>query len=141
VIETYINPTALFVVLRGRAERHRSKWIKPPKLPESIEALNRAVERILSCGNLRTLDRMGDVVQPGELLARKDRRPPNPDGKQQAVEGLHADVCITDERHGEVEPEVRTPGPRDEHRERPHDFTDIHGPRPRTPVPFPGNYN
>jgi len=139
--EGYIYPTDLFRVLRARAERQRQKWIEPPKFPESITDSIRALENILSCGHLRNLDRMGDVVQPRELPARRNRRPANPNGKHLAAYRLAFYLRPTDKHNRKIEHEVRATDPRDEPSERPHDFTDIHGPRPRTPVPFSGDYH
>ena len=62
---TFIDPISLFLVLRGRLER------QCPTFPETVQALKGSVcdlERILSGGRLRDLDRMGDVPQPAKRI-------------------------------------------------------------------------
>lgn len=59
--ETFIDSIGLFLVLR---DRRRQRWIEPPKFPHAITDSIRALEKILSGGQLRHLDRLGEVIQP-----------------------------------------------------------------------------
>lgn len=127
--EYRIDHTALLLALRARALR---------KSTRRLARANQRVEAILNAP-LRNLDGMGNILHRCQLPARGHER--GLDGFRAAVRRVCNDVRSPGRDGDGMEHEVRRLAPRDELNQRSHGHAEIYGPRPRTPVPFAGNYS
>jgi len=124
--EILIDPTDLLRVFSNRKCRQLR-----------VAAANR-VETYLAGlnGQLRNLDRLGDVVQPFERTPGTNWRIACLNGQRPDVERSSVDVCDLEDRET-----VRATLSRDELREWQKRNSPMDGPRARTEVPFAGNYS
>ena len=125
-----LKDCGLFGLLRHRAD------VELAFLREAMRRNDELNERFKSLND--ELDRLCDLVQPGIMqTGRQDSESATEDGisdgQRQAIERRGDDVCG-------MEHEVRATCPGYKLGNKSHGFTDSNGPRPRTPIPFAGNY-
>ncbi|MFA5154577.1 MAG: hypothetical protein WC554_18680, partial [Clostridia bacterium] len=83
---------SMFDIIRARADREHRELLRAMRENDELNAkFDRFVESIREALEMR--NRPCDMVLPGQLPERRDRRQGNPDGERKAIERFGDDVC------------------------------------------------